>query len=167
MKNLQTDTCDLTKIQATSRPDLFWPAIWSGVSQAAHRKEKQHWATEEPKLDNARKLRGIYFIDPDDMEFKDRMRNRRAKSWRRLWIQPCCVRFKTWSTERPVAQTNPNTRRSKYACLVEAHESTRKRIVKTQQQIVRIALLGSGISLRHYNLLRMFTSCALSTDNGK
>ena len=26
---------------------------------------------EAPKLDNARKLRGIYFVDPDDREFKE------------------------------------------------------------------------------------------------
>ena len=26
---------------------------------------------EKPKLDNARKLRGIYFIDPEDAEFKE------------------------------------------------------------------------------------------------
>ena len=33
--------------------------------------KKQQWAIEEPKLDNGRTLRGIYFIDPDDMEFKE------------------------------------------------------------------------------------------------
>ena len=34
---------------------------------------------EKPKLDNARKLRGIYFIDLDDMEFKDTLQNARKK----------------------------------------------------------------------------------------
>ena len=37
------------------------------------------WAIEKPKLDNARSLRGIYFIDPKDEEFKDTMRNARRK----------------------------------------------------------------------------------------
>ena len=41
------------------------------MSKAAQRKEKQQWALENPKLDNARKLRGNYFIDPDDKEFKE------------------------------------------------------------------------------------------------
>ena len=36
---------------------------------AAQNREKQEWAKEKPKLDNARKLRGIYFIDPDDNEY--------------------------------------------------------------------------------------------------
>ena len=34
------------------------------MSEASERKEKQKWAIEKPKLDNARKLRGIYFIGP-------------------------------------------------------------------------------------------------------
>ena len=33
----------------------------------------------ETKLDNARRLRGIYFIDPDDEECKDIMKNARRK----------------------------------------------------------------------------------------
>ena len=43
-------------------------------------KGKQHWANEKPKVDNARKLRGIYYIDPDVLEFKDTMNNARKKS---------------------------------------------------------------------------------------
>ena len=34
---------------------------------------------EKPKLDNARKLRGIYFIDPEDKEFKETIKNARKK----------------------------------------------------------------------------------------
>ena len=32
-----------------------------------------------PKLDNARKLSGFYYIDPEDMKFKDTMKNARMK----------------------------------------------------------------------------------------
>ena len=32
--------------------------------------EKHKWFNEKPKLDNARRLRGIYFIDLEDKEFK-------------------------------------------------------------------------------------------------
>ena len=48
----------LTKIQATSRPGNAWPESWSGMSKTA-RKEKQERAIEEPKIDNARRARGI------------------------------------------------------------------------------------------------------------
>ena len=49
------------------------------MSDASKRKEKQKWAIEKPKLDNARRLRGIYFIDHEDKEFKDIMKNARRK----------------------------------------------------------------------------------------
>ena len=67
----------LTRKQTTSRPDSLWPEIWKDMSEASKRKEKQKWAIEKPKLDNARKLRGIYFIDPDDEEFKFTEKNAR------------------------------------------------------------------------------------------
>ena len=57
----------LRKKQSTSRPDYSW----SEMSEAAQqRKEKHKWAIENPKLDNAGRLRGGYFIDPDGEEFK-------------------------------------------------------------------------------------------------
>ena len=40
------------------------------MSDAAKKKAKHRWAIEKPKLDNARQLRGMYFIKPDDEEFK-------------------------------------------------------------------------------------------------
>ena len=42
-------------------------------------REKQEWAIEKPKLDNARRLRGIYLIDPDDGELKATIKNSRRK----------------------------------------------------------------------------------------
>ena len=33
----------------------------------------------KPHLDNAGKLRGIYFIDPEDKEFKETIKNTRKK----------------------------------------------------------------------------------------
>ena len=69
-RNLQTDICGpgerLTRKQLTSRPDFLWPELW----------EKSH---EKPQIDNARKLRGIYVIDPEDKEFKETIKNARKK----------------------------------------------------------------------------------------
>ena len=41
--------------------------------------EEKKWASEWPKLENARKLRGIYFIDPEDKEFAEIVKNARKK----------------------------------------------------------------------------------------
>ena len=49
------------------------------MGKNAKLKEKQKWSLEKPHLDNARKLRGIYFIDPEDKEFKETIRDARKK----------------------------------------------------------------------------------------
>ena len=61
------------------RPDKVWPDMWKHMSDASKRKEKQKWAIEKPKHNNARRLRGIYFIDSEDEEFKITMINARRK----------------------------------------------------------------------------------------
>ena len=69
----------LMRKQTTSRPDDVWPDVWKHMSEAAKKKAKQKRAVEKPKLDNARQLRGIFFIEPDDEEFKLTMKNARRK----------------------------------------------------------------------------------------
>ena len=69
----------LTKIQPTTRPDHVWPEVMTKIGQAAQNREKQEWAKEKPKLDDAIKLRGIYLIDPDDREHKEFLKNARRK----------------------------------------------------------------------------------------
>ena len=49
------------------------------MGKHAKLKEKQKWSNEKLHLENARKLRGIYFIDQDDKEFKDTIKNARKK----------------------------------------------------------------------------------------
>ena len=60
----------LTRKQTTSRPDDVWPVIWKHMSDASKKKAKQRWAVEKPNLDNARQLLGIFFIEPEDEEFR-------------------------------------------------------------------------------------------------
>ena len=49
------------------------------MSDASKREGKPKWAIENPKLDNARRSRGIQFIDPKDEEFKDIMKIARRR----------------------------------------------------------------------------------------
>ena len=69
----------LTKRQATSKPDHLWPELWAKLARNAKLREKQKLPNEKLHLDNARKLRGIYFIDPEDKEFKETIKNARKK----------------------------------------------------------------------------------------
>ena len=81
-KNLLKDMWSggrLTRKQLTSRPDHLWPELWESMGKHAKLKEKQKWSEEKLHLENARKLRGIYFIDPEDTEFKETIKNARKK----------------------------------------------------------------------------------------
>ena len=67
------------------------------MSEAAQRKENQKWATDELKLDNVRRLRGIYFTDPSDAEFKETNKS----AWRKLEVpvpaaMPCKIRWRKY-----------------------------------------------------------------------
>ena len=68
----------LTRKQVTSGPDYLWPELWK-MGRNAKLKEKQKWSHEKLHLDNARRLRGIYFVDPEDKEFKETIKNARQK----------------------------------------------------------------------------------------
>ena len=93
------------------------------MSDTSKRKEQQKWTIEKPKLDNARRLRCIYIIDPDDDEFKDIMKNaRRMLKSPMPAAMPCKLRRgKYRKTCRTVEK-----RKTKYGCIVEADESLRK-----------------------------------------
>ena len=121
--------------------------------KAAQRREKQHWAVERLKLDSARKLRGIYFIDPNDREFRKHIKNARKKLESPVEsAMPCKVQNlrhgETWGKNKS------NTRRWRCGCIVEAHESTRKRSEETQPKDHEYRIGGKGFnSLSHYNLV--------------
>ena len=58
---------EINEEQLASRPDHLWPEIWKTMGKNAKLKEKQKWSNEKLHLENARKLRGIYFIEPGGM----------------------------------------------------------------------------------------------------
>ena len=69
----------LTRKQLTSRPDYLRPELWAELRKNAKLKEKEKWSHEKLQFDNARRLRGIYFVDPKDKEFKETINKARKK----------------------------------------------------------------------------------------
>ena len=115
----------LTRKQTTSRPDNVWLDMWKHMSDAAKSKAKQKWAFEKPKLDNARRLRGIFFIEPNDEEFEPTMKNAR----RRLEVpMPAAMPCQTRATCRGEACRSIGKCKTKYVCTVDADESMRVRL---------------------------------------
>ena len=113
------------KKQRFSRPDTLWPEIWKDMSDAVQRKEKQKWSMEKPKFDNARRLRSIYFIDPDEEEFKDIMKKARRKLEVPMPAAMLCKIQREKYRETCRVEKNCKTQ---YDCIVEADEFTRKRM---------------------------------------
>ena len=54
------------------------------MSQHSPRKARRQWNADKPKLDAARRLRGIKYIDSDNEEF-DNIQKRIKKIGKRAW----------------------------------------------------------------------------------
>ena len=145
----------LTKRQATSRPDHLWPELWTKLGRNAKLREKQKWSIEKPKLDNARRLRGIYFIDPEDKEFKETIRNDRKKLEIPMAPAMPCKTSKKSKHDKTRGKTNDS--KSKFACILEASESARLRMEESLPNYHEEHTAGKGDnSLQHYNLVHKF-----------
>ena len=113
----------LTRKQLTSRPEHLWPELWKTMRKNAKLKEKHKWSEEKLHLENARKLRGIYFIDPEDKEFKESIKNARKKLETPVaHAIPCRIMKKNCGSG------SSNKIKTKLACILEADESTRLRM---------------------------------------
>ena len=75
------------------------------VKPPAQNREQQEWRNEKPKLDNARRLKGIYFIDPDDEECIGNSQNTRGEDWKELWHQQCLAKGKLKQAPRKWLQS--------------------------------------------------------------
>ena len=87
------------------------------------------WSHEKLHLDNARKLRGIFFIDPEDKEFNETIKNARKKLETPVAPAMSCKiseENRSW-----VTHGKPNEIKSKLTCILEASESTRLRMGET------------------------------------
>ena len=147
----------LTKRQATSRPDHLWPEPWTKLARNAKLGEKHQWAIEKPKLDNARRLRGIHFIDPEDKEFKETIKNARRKLETAMApAMPCETRKKSKNGE---TRSKTNDFKSKFACILEASESTRMSMEESLPKYHEDHIAGKGTI--HYNITIGYTKLFL------
>ena len=144
-----------TEWRATSRPDNLWPELWTKFGRNAKLREKHKWAIEKTMLDNARRLRGIYFIDPEDKEFKETNRNARRKLETPMApAMPCktCKKSKHGET-----RSKTNDFKSKFACILEASESTRMRMEESLPKYHEEHIAGKvENSEQHNNLVHKF-----------
>ena len=95
-------------------------------------KEKQKWSHEKPQLDNARNLRGMYFTDPEDKEFKETIKNARKK------LETSVAALKIMKKN---CGDGENPIKSRLACILEAGESTRLRMGESHCRLIMKTIL--------------------------
>ena len=107
-------------------------------------------AIEKPKLDNARHSRSIFFIEPDE-ELKRIIK----KARRKLEIpMPAALPLGLQLHQHRNTCGTVGPHKTKYACIVEADESTKKRIEGSQSKNHEDHIEGRGLnSLSRYNLV--------------
>ena len=143
----------LTRRQLTSRPDHLWPELSEKMGKNAKLKEKQKWSHEKLHLDNARKLRGIYFIDPEDKEFKKTIKNARRKLETSTALALPCIIMKNCGS----SASDKIKIKTKLACILEASESTRLRMGGSLPTHYEDHTAGKGdTSLQHCILVHTF-----------
>ena len=151
----------LTKRQVTSRPNHLWPELWIKLGRNGKLKERQKWSNEKPKLDNARRLRGIYFMDPEDKKVKESIKNARKKLETPMALAVPCKTSK--NSQHGVTRGESTEIKSKLACILEASESTRLCIGQSIPNHHEDHIAGKGDnSLQHYNLVHKFFLCSKS-----
>ena len=121
------------------------------MGKHAKLKEKQKWSDEKLHLENVRKLRGIFFIDPEDTEFKETIKNARKKLESSVAPAMPCKILKNCGSGAS------NKIKTKLACILEADESTRMRMGNSIPHHHEDHIAGKGQnSLQHYNLVHKF-----------
>ena len=145
----------LTRKQLTSRPDHLWPELWTKLGRNVKLKERQKWSHEKPMLDNGR--RGIHFIDLEDMEFKETIKNaRRNLETPMAPAMPCKTSKKSKHGE---TRSKTDDFKWKFACILEASESTRMRMEESLPKYQRTILQEKEII--HCSLTIWYTNLFL------
>ena len=125
------------------------------MGKHAKLKENQKWSDEKHHLENERKLRGIYFIDPEDKEFKETIKNARKKLETSVApAMPCKI------VKKNCGSGGSNKIKTKLACILEADESTRICMEESLPHYHQDHIAGKGEnSLQHCNLVHKFFPC--------
>ena len=118
----------LTKRQATSRPDHLWPELWTKLGRNAKLREKRKVVQWKTETQQCQKITRNLFSWPwgEGINSKKPL-GLLERNWKHQWLPICLARYaRKLRKGRPVARQNDF--KSKFACILEASESTRLRM---------------------------------------
>ena len=142
----------LTRKQLTSRPDHLWPELWKSMGKHAKLREKQRWSHEKLHLDHARKLRGIFSIDPED-----KRNSKKPSRIRKMLETSVALAMLCKIMKKNCGSGGFNKIKRQLACILEADESTRLCMGNSWSNHHEDHIAGKGDnSLQHYNLVHKF-----------
>ena len=96
-------------------------------------------------------MRGIYFIDPEDKEYKETIKNARKK------LETSVAPAIALQNYEELWSGGSDKNKTKLACILEANESTRMRLENSEPPNHEDHIAGKGEnSLQHYNLVHKF-----------
>ena len=121
------------------------------MGRNAKLKEKHKWSNEQPKLDNAKRSRGIYFIDLEDKEFKETIKNARKKL--ETPVAPALPYKTSKKSKHGETRGKTNDFKSIFACILEASEPTRLRVEESLPNYHEDHIAGKG---QHYYFVHKF-----------
>ena len=124
----------LTEIQTTTRPDYVWPEVWTKIGKAAQNREKQKMGERETEAWQCSKAERDLFLDPDDKEYSEIIKNARRK------------------LERPMAPAMPCKRDKQHYSIVKTNVEAENGPWEGVQnnENLKIALLGKDLLLWHF-----------------
>ena len=129
-KNLQK----IFTVKGTTSLHQLWPDISSDMSKAVQKKEKHEWTFW--------KMEGRQYAKILKMESARKPLRTQRKRGRYQW------------------QKNPTKSKTEHGCIVEAHESTRKRLETTLLRDHEDHIAEKGFkSISHFNLVHKFFRC--------
>ena len=97
---------------------------------------------EKPKLDNAWRLRGIYFIDLEGKKFKETIRNARKKV--EIPMAPAMPCKTCKKSKHGEVSCKTNDFNLKFTCILEASEPTSLRLEETLPNDHEDHIAGNG-----------------------
>ena len=121
------------------------------MARNAKLREEHKRAVEKPKFDNARRLRGIHFIYPEDKEFKE-------TPMAPAMLCKTCKKSKNGET-----RSKTNDFKSKFVCILEASEPTRMRM-EIHYQIIMRTILQKEVTT-HYKSAIWYRNLSYASSN--
>ena len=119
--------------------------MWPELKSIGKHAKQQKWFEERIYFDNARKLRRICVIDPEDTEFKETIKNARKKLETPMaLVMPCEIPKDCGS--------GASNKIRQFACILDADESTRMRVGNSEFSNLEDHIAGKGEKPLHHCL---------------